>query len=386
METLILGWFVLVETGSVLLLSLFGALLFIGTLVAPMFGVVGDRIGHRNLLCIMRAFYTVMALTLMGFALAGALTPLVVFIIAGLVGLVRPSDLGVRGALVAHIVPAEQLMGAMGISRTTSDAARVMGALIGAGLFAQFGIAVAYVMVIGLYGLGLLLVLAMGAPPRTPVAAPAEAVSVRPSYWRDLVEGLALVWSTPALLAGMLVAVLVNLVGYPLSNQLLPYVAREIYHVNETGLGYLTASFATGALLGSVSVSFYRGSTPARTMIVSGVAWFVFLLCYAQMQSLWAGAAFLALAGFVQSLCMVTLAVVLLRIAGARFGGRIMGVRMLAIYSLPVGVVMGGALVEAIGFHATGVVYTVTGIVLMFLIAWRWHADLWRADTPANGR
>lgn len=53
---------------------------------------------------------------------------------------------------------------------------------------------------------------------------------------------------------------------------------------------------------------------------------------------------------------------------------------------LPVGVVMGGALVEAIGFHATGIVYTVTGIVLMFLIAWRWHADLWCADTPANGR
>jgi predicted MFS family arabinose efflux permease len=199
-------------------------------------------------------------------------------------------------------------------------------------------------------------------------------------------EGLALVWSTPALLAGMLVAVLVNLVGYPLSNQLLPYVAREIYHVNETGLGYLTASFAMGALLGSVAVSFYRGSTPARTMIVSGVAWFVLLLCYAQMQSLWTGAAFLALAGFAQSLCMVTLAVVLLRIAGARFGGRIMGVRMLAIYSLPVGVVMGGALVEAIGFHATGIVYTVTGIALMFFIAWRWHADLWRADTPANGR
>ena len=45
METLILGWYVLAETGSVLLLSLFGALLFTGTLVAPMFGVVGDRIG-----------------------------------------------------------------------------------------------------------------------------------------------------------------------------------------------------------------------------------------------------------------------------------------------------------------------------------------------------
>jgi predicted MFS family arabinose efflux permease len=386
METLILGWYVLVETGSVLLLSLFGALLFVGTLVAPMFGVVGDRIGHRNLLCIMRASYTVLALTLMTFALAGALTPAVVFVIAGVVGLVRPSDLGVRGALVAHVVPAEQLMSAMGISRTTSDAARVMGALAGAGLFAQFGIGVAYIMVVLLYALGLLLVLAMGAPPRSPAGVEPEAAGVRPSHWRDLMEGLALVWSTPALLAGMLLAVLVNLVGFPLSLQLLPYVAREVYRVDETGLGYLSASFALGALLGSVGVSLYRSAAPARIMMVSGVAWFVFLLAYAQMRTLWSGAAMLALAGLAQSLCMVTLAVVLLRIAGSKFGGRVMGVRMLAIYSLPIGAVAGGVLIEAIGFHPTATLYATVGIALTLLIAWRWHADLWRADAPANGR
>ena len=94
----------------------------------------------------------------------------------------------------------------------------------------------------------------------------------------------------------------------------------------------------------------------------------------------------LALAGLSQSLCMVTLAVVLLRIAGAKFGGRIMGVRMLAIYGLPIGVVTGGALVEAIGFHATATLYATVGIALTLLIAWRWHADLWRADASANGR
>jgi hypothetical protein len=199
-------------------------------------------------------------------------------------------------------------------------------------------------------------------------------------------DGLALVWSTPALLAGMLLAVLVNLVGFPLSLQLLPYVAREIYHVDETGLGYLSASFAVGGLVGSLAVSLPRGFAPARIMIVSGVAWFAFLLVYAQMRTLWSGAAMLALAGFAQSLCMVTLAVVLLRIAGAKFGGRIMGVRMLAIYSLPIGVMTGGVLIEVIGFHAMATLYATVGIALTLLIAWRWHAELWRTDASANGR
>ena len=35
METLILGWYVMVQTGSVLLLTLFGSAQFLGTLAAP---------------------------------------------------------------------------------------------------------------------------------------------------------------------------------------------------------------------------------------------------------------------------------------------------------------------------------------------------------------
>src|SRR5258707_13791618 len=75
METLILGWYVLVETGSVLLLTLFASLSYTGTLIAPIFGVVGDRIGHRDLLAMMRAAYAVLAGTLMRVALDGPLRP-----------------------------------------------------------------------------------------------------------------------------------------------------------------------------------------------------------------------------------------------------------------------------------------------------------------------
>jgi predicted MFS family arabinose efflux permease len=398
MEALILGWYILVETGSVRLLSLFGALLYIGTLVSPSFGVVADRIGHRNLLCAMRAFYTVLAATLMAIAFAGALSPLAVFCIAGLMGLVRSSDLGVRWALVAHIVPASQLTVAMGISRTTSDGARVMGALAGASLFAGFGIGAAYTVVTGLYAIGLVLVLAMGRSMgpsmgrQIPVAAagveagPAQLPPAPSSHWGDLKEGLVLVWSTPALLVAILLALLVNLLAFPFSIQFLPYVAKEIYAVDEKGLGYLVASFALGALIGSIAVSARRRIAPARTMILSGLAWFVCLLAFAQMESLWSGAAVLALAGFAQSLCMVTLAVVLLDIAGGKFRGRIMGVRMLAIYGLPLGVLAGGALIDAIGFRATGTLYALAGVALTLAMAWRWRVHLHRADLPANGR
>src|SRR5512145_2463598 len=75
METLILGWYVLVETQSVLLLTVFVSLQHLGTLISPMFGVMGDRLGHRNVLCAMRLFYALLATSLMTFTFAGVLTP-----------------------------------------------------------------------------------------------------------------------------------------------------------------------------------------------------------------------------------------------------------------------------------------------------------------------
>ena len=49
---------------------------------------------------------------------------------------------------------------------------------------------------------------------------------------------------------------------------------------------------------------------------------------------LW-GEALLFASGFVQSFCMVPMAVILLRTADPAFRGRVMGVRMLAVYGLP---------------------------------------------------
>jgi MFS family permease len=384
METLILGGYVLVETDSVPLLTLFGALQYAGTLFAPIYGVVGDRMGNRNLLCGMRAVYAGLAATLMTIAFLGVLSPLLVFVAAALMGVVRPSDLGVRTALIAETMPAEPMLAAMGISRTTVDAARIAGALTGAALFAAFGMGYAYVVVTSFYVLGLILTFRVaGAPQRASAPGPGHP---HPSPWRDLREGLAYVWASPRLLAVVSLAVLVNLTAYPLSNGLLPYVAREVYGIDQTGLGYLVAGFASGALAGAVVVS-VRGSTlPARTMIVGTLVWYVLLLLFAQMHEPRAGLVTVVLAGFAQSFCMVTLTVLLVRSSTERLRSRVIGVRMLAIYSLPVGLLAAGLLIDHIGFSATASLYAIVGLVFTLMIAVRWRADLWHAETPAHAQ
>ncbi len=386
MEALILGWYMLVETGSVLLLTVFGALLFAGTLVSPLFGVAGDRIGHRNVLCAMRAFFGAQAAILMLVAFSGHLTPMLVLAFTGLMGLVRPSDLGVRVALTADIVPAGGLTAAMGISRTTTDSARVAGALTGAGIFAMFGIGPAYFAIVCLYAMGLALTLGIANVHRDAPAGGTRVEIVRSSPWRDLCEGIKHVWSSPQLLAATSVALLVNLTAFPMSHGLLPYVVREIYQLDQTALGYLVAAFSTGALLGSLIVSLRETTHSALTMLVASAAWHAFLLVFAQMQSFSGGLVLLFAAGFAQSFCIVSLTVLLLRTSHEHFRGRVIGVRMLAIYTLPLGLLAAGALIGRIGFVATASIYAMTGLVFTALITLKWHAGLWPAQVTADAR
>src|SRR6201999_3403777 len=64
-ENLVLGWYIMTETGSVLLLTVLASLNYAGTLIAPIIGMIGDRIGHRALLAAMRLAYTSLAASIM---------------------------------------------------------------------------------------------------------------------------------------------------------------------------------------------------------------------------------------------------------------------------------------------------------------------------------
>ncbi len=386
METLILGWYVLVETGSVLLLTLFASLGYVGTLIAPMFGVVGDRIGHRDLLAMMRVVYALLAATLMTLIVTGHQSPLYVFVIAMLMGLVRPSDLGVRGALVATIMPHNLLIGAISVSRTTMDTARIAGALSGAGLFAALGMGPAYMAIVSLYIAATVLTLCVVAPRKPHPVDETTGIALRHSPMRDLKEGVAYVWTSPRMRAAMWIAFLANLTAYPLSNGLLPYIARTIYGTNQTGLGYLSASFAIGSLAGSIALSLIGGIRVARLMIAATVLWYATLLVFAQMQTVPTAIVCLLLAGFSQSLAMISIAVILMRTSSERFRGRVMGVRMMVIYGLPLGLLAAGSLIDEIGFAATGTLYAAAGLALMLAIVLHWRADLWHVHAPANAR
>lgn len=385
-ETLVLGWYIMVETGSVLLLTVLASLQYVGTLIAPVVGMIGDRLGHRDLLAAMRFAYTVLSGTIMTLALSGHLAPFNVMVIVTLMGLIRPSDLGVRGALLADIMPPERLVGAISLARTTQDSARIAGALTGASLFAALGIGYVYVAIACFYFTAAILMLCMTRPVQSHGAGHAADVAHGASLLRDLKEGIVYAWSGPGMRAALCVAFLANLTAFPLTNGLLPYVARDIFHTDQTGLGYLSASFAVGSLIGSITLSMAGGVRIARLLIGATLAWYAMLLVFVELRTMPVAMACLVLAGTAQSMSMISAAVMLMRNASAHLRGRVMGVRMMVIYGLPLGLLAAGSLIDMIGYTATGTLLAAAGFIAMLGIALRWRADLWPVHAPANAR
>jgi len=295
-------------------------------------------------------------------------------------GMVRPSDLAMRSALVSQIVPPHRIVSAMGVSRTTGDSARVIGALAGAGVFTILGIGWAYLLITALYLAGLILnIVFVPALPRP------DTPSTRPGFLPEVWEGLRYVWRTPVLLAGVALAFLVNLTAYPTTLGLLPYVAREIYHIDQNGLGLLIASFSVGALTGSIAVGFLANHLrPARAMIVAAFGWYLLVLVFAYMPDATSGRITLVLAGLCQSFSMVPLTALLMRVSDERYRGRVMGVRMLAIYGLPVGLMVYSPIMDQIGFTVTATFYCLVGLLATAGIAWYWRHAIWPAEAAGN--
>jgi len=369
METLILGWYVLVATDSVFLLTVFGALQFAGTLLSPYIGMLADRLSRRRLLITLRLAYASCAWVLTALDVSGLLATWHVFTVALVAGLLRPSDLVLRNALIADTVPQEQLPNAMGLSRMTMDSARIVGTLAGAGLFSTIGFGAAYVVVTMFYVMSVALT--------TGVAA--GSVRRAGGAWAELQLGLRYVVGTPAIASLMCFAFLVNFSAFPLSHGMLPYVAKDIYGTDANGLAQLMAAYAVGALAGSLVLAWAGRTAHATRVVIAGIfAWYLLLLVFAVTETKPVGIMILVAVGLVQSLAMTSMSIALLLTTSIEYRGRVMGLRMLAVYGLPVGLIVGGALIERIGFTAQATLYGLVGLAVSTAITLRWRDVLWR--------
>jgi len=377
-ETLALAWYVLLATGSVLLMAAVAALQYLGTLISPLLGVAGDRYGQRNAMLTMRLFYTAVAILVLACAATGLITPWLALAAATVSGMVRPSDLGMRNVITSAIVPAPLLLPSVGLSRLTVELARIAGALAGAALMATLGMAWAYAIVVALYLAAAALTAQIDIGERR---AGRRSISVL----GQLGDAVRAVRAAPAQTATMILAFLVNFTAYPFVTGLLPYVAKDRFMMDELGLGLLISVTASGCVASSLVLARLRIANPAHTMLTFSIVWHALILLFAWIDVLPLALVALFFAGMAQGLCMVPMAAFLLGNVDPSVRGSVMGLRSMAVYGLPMGLMSSGFLLNHdLAFGQVAAAYCLLGIGVTALLWLRYRAHFRGGPAPSR--
>ena len=93
MELIVLSWLILEISSSPLLVGLYGALRFMGTIMSPIFGVIVDKFDRKILLVLIRGSFALNGIVILCIAFAGVLTTTAILIMAGFLGLSKTFDM-----------------------------------------------------------------------------------------------------------------------------------------------------------------------------------------------------------------------------------------------------------------------------------------------------
>lgn len=267
MQQLAQGWLVLELTGSGTALGTVLAFQFLPMLLlAPLGGVIADRLDKRRLMMVTQSLAGALALTLGVLTLTGVTELWMVYALAGALGIITAIDNPARQTFVTELVGLDHLTNAITLTSVVINGARALGPAVGGVLIATLGIgqcfianAVSYVFVVA----------ALSFIDRTQMFTTPR---VEPEKGQ-LRQGLAYAWRTPQLRAPLAMLAVCGLFLFEF-NVTFPLLADHTFDTGPTGLAIMETLFGIGAVGGGLYVAASGAPSTARllTFTVAGSA------------------------------------------------------------------------------------------------------------------
>ena len=348
MQTVAQAWLIYRLTGSPALLGLIG---FSGQipvfLLAPLGGVVADRLRRHRVLLATQATMMVLALTLATLTLLETIEVWQIFALAALLGLANAFDIPARQALIVELVQREDLFNAIALNSSMVNGARIVGPAVAGIVVATVGEGWCFLMN------GLSYVAVLTALLRMRVVHPQRAAAST-SAWESVVEGFAFAWRTTPVRALLLLLGLVSLMGMPYS-VLMPIFADRILAGGPDAYGILMSASGVGALAAAASLTVRKSVRGlGRWVAVSATGFGVCLIAFSTSRSLWLSTLLLVPAGFFMMMEMASSNTLIQSMVPDRLRGRVMSVySMMFMGMAPLGALMAGALAAPLGAPAT---------------------------------
>lgn len=361
MQSVAQSWLVYRLTGSPTLL---GAVTFCSQIpvffLAPVGGIIADRLPRRAVLVGTQAAAMLLAFTLAALTLSGSVTFVHVLILSTLLGIVNSLDIPTRQAFVSEIVERGDLMNAIALNSSMMNGARVVGPALAGMLVAAIGEGWCFVangVSFSAVLWGLLAMRGLASPRR----------GERRSPLADIGAGFRFVGTNPPVLAILLLLGTLSVLGMPYT-VLMPIFADELLGGGPRTLGLLMGASGVGALIGALALAWRRELRGLGRWVMFGAVGFgVCLVAFAWSRSLPLSCGLLAFAGFGGMLQMAGSNTLVQAMAPDAMRGRVMAVySMIFLGVAPIGALGAGTVAKYIGVPGTitigGVACALAGI------------------------
>lgn len=349
---LAIPWYVLVTTGSASLTGLAVFFNFLPIVLAGFFGgVVVDRLGFRttSVVADLASAAAVAAIPLLHATVGIELWQLMALVFLG--ALLDAPGSTARAALFPDAVALAEvgMERATGIRGAIQQSSLLVGGPLGGVLVAVLSPTAALWLDAGSFLVSAALV-AFVVPRARRTTDEAEAPR---RYFAELAEGMRFIWNQRVIRAIVLTVLVTNLLDAPFP-VLMSVFAREEFG-SAADLGVMYGTFGGAALAGALAFSAVGHRLPRRRTFVCCFALFpVVYLTMATLPSLPVALAALAFVGFAAGPINPLLATIQFELVPTHLRGRVFGAtRAGAWAAIPLGVLLGGVVVEAAGVAAT---------------------------------
>jgi MFS family permease len=330
-------------------------------LLAPVGGVVSDRVDKRKLLLGTQFLLVLTSSLVTALILLDKIAFWQLLLITPVSAAAFAFNIPGRQALVAIMVPRDRLMNAISLSTAAMNVSKIVAPALAGLLVAPIGIGGTYVVAILFYA---------SSAAATVFLPPAQPRRLREfTFIEDFTGGFQYIRSS-AMLMGLLLFATVPMIFAMPYQTLLPVFADEVWHVGSFGFGVMQASAGFGGLLGAFVVAnldSYRrkGTLMLGAALVFGALVFVFAL------SPWFSVALVLMGGlgFVSMTFMTVNNTAIQMVIPDEVRGRVMSVMMMTFGFMPLGAVPAGIAAQSVGAPpvvAVGAVLFVVSTLAIF--------------------
>jgi MFS family permease len=366
MQTVAQAWLVYRLSGSELALGAVAFAAYVPVLcLAPVAGVIADRVDKWRLILVTQSTAMVLAIVLGTLVALGWVTVPLVAAFACVLGAVGAFDLPTRQAFIVEMVGPEDLPGAIALNASIFNTARVVGPAIAGGLVATAGEAPCFFLNGASYLAVLWALAGMRLDGRRAPVARAEG--------RDLRAGLRYVRQQPAQAALLLALGLVSALGLQ-ANVLMPSLAQRTFGRGATGYGLLLTAYGIGAVSSALRLASrrYTRAEHRRTLLAGLAIQALGLLGVALSPSFPAAVACQLVAGLGMIRFTATTNTLIQLLVDDDYRGRVMGLHtVMFMGTAPLGSLLLGAIAEPFGARAALVLAAAAPLTAIAFLARR---------------